>query len=526
MISGNGGDGISLFNGGTGHKVRGNYIGVDVTGSTAIGNGSVGVRLQGPDNNTIGGTAPGAGNVISGNDQGIYIASADTTDTVIQGNLIGTDVSGSLSIPNGQGIKTDGPSTIIGGPSPGVGNLLSGNSGEGIQVTFGGTNTVIQGNYIGTDITGSVALNNGATGVLIGGGNVTVWGTGQGEGNVISNSGNGGVILLNSFASGAVVQGNYIGTNASGTAAMGNAFYGVIMLNGASNNTIGGTATGAGNVISGNNGQGLRIYDSNSTGNSVIGNLIGTQPDGVTPLGNADRGVLIYNSASDNTVSSNTIAYNGGNGIMIYNSASNNTVSTNTIAYNGGNGIEIRTGSTGNAALTNSIHSNAGLGIDLNNDGVTANDTGDGDTGANNLQNFPVLTSALWASSGVTRIYGTLNTTANMTTTVELFLNAVCHASGYGEGETLLDTITIVTDGNGDATFSHDSAGLLPLDYYVTATATDYQNNTSEFSACVQVVRPAEVPGLTAPGLVAAAGLLAVVSAWGLRRRRRIAAAQ
>ena len=182
---------------------------------------------------------------------------------------------------NVQALKIDGPSTTIGGPSPGARNVIS-NNGDGIWVGSGGSDTVIQGNYIGTDITGSVAMGNGGPGVLISTANITVGGPGEGEGNVISNNANGGVLLTGSLATGAVVKGNLIGTDASGTAAMGNAFYGLIIYSGASNNTIGGTATGDGNVISGNNGQGLRIYDPSSTGNSVIGNLIGTQPDGVT----------------------------------------------------------------------------------------------------------------------------------------------------------------------------------------------------------------------------------------------------
>ena len=217
------------------------------------------------------------------------------------------------------------------------------------------------------------------------------------------------------------------------------------------------------------------------------------------PLGNTDRGVLIYKSAS------------------------NNTVSGNTIAHNGGNGIEIRSGSTGNTVLSNSIFSNVGLGIELNQDGVTANDPNDGDTGANDLQNHPVLTAAVWGLSVITRVDGTLNTTPNKSVAVQLFSNSSCDPSGYGEGETLLDTFEVVADGDGDAAISHHIEGFIPAGLYITASATDDQNNTSEFSPCVQVIRPEGVPGLTGLGLVAAAGLFTAALVLGLRRRRVVA---
>jgi hypothetical protein len=169
-----------------------------------------------------------------------------------------------------------------------------------------------------------------------------------------------------------------IGTD-SRAAGIGNGSHGVLLEGGATNNTVKGTAVGAGNVISGNAGQGVRIDFLNTTGNVVAGNLIGTDAAGTGAIGNLSGGLAITNSAANNTIGG-TVPGAG-----------------NVIAYNiGGDGINVAAAAgTGNAILGNSIHSNTGLGIDLVNDGVTANDTGDGDTGPNNLQNFPVLSAAV-----------------------------------------------------------------------------------------------------------------------------------
>ena len=131
------------------------------------------------------------------------------------------------------------------------------------------------------------------------------------------------------------------------------------------------------------------------------------------------------------------------------------------------------------------------LGIDLIPDGVTPNDAGDGDTGANNLQNFPVLTSITSSSSNTTTV-GTLNSAANTQFRIELFSNSACDPTGYGEGETLIGSTNVTTDGTGNAGFTFNSSASVPVGHFITATATDPNNNTSEFSQCMQV--PAPVP--------------------------------
>jgi hypothetical protein len=179
------------------------------------------------------------------------------------------------------------------------------------------------------------------------------------------------------------------------------------------------------------------------------------------------QGVLIA-SASDNTI--------GGAGAG----------AGNVIAFNGGDGVAVWSG-TGNAILSNSIFDNGGLGIELLElvFGVTPNDAGDGDAGANNLQNFPILTSA---SGGSTIIQGNLNSTASTQFRLEFFSTAACDPSGNGEGASFIGATTVLTDGSGDAIINATFPATVPPGHVVTATATDPSNNTSEFSACTLIV--------------------------------------
>ena len=134
---------------GTDNQVQGNYIGTDVTGTAAIGNGE-GIFITG-SNNRIGGTAAGAGNVISGNFNGVYISGGG--GTLVQGNRIGTDASGTAPLGNVVGVLVVGPDTTVGGTAAGAGNIISGNGLYGAFIAFGGT--TVQGNFIGTDATGA-----------------------------------------------------------------------------------------------------------------------------------------------------------------------------------------------------------------------------------------------------------------------------------------------------------------------------------------------------------------------------------
>jgi hypothetical protein len=280
LISGNTNAGIYLENPGvTNNVVQGNYIGTDVSGTTALTMQQFGVYvLDGASGNTIGGTTPGARNVISGNQQyGVYILNPGTSNNFVLGNTIGPDVTGTKAIGNGGfGIGINNASAnFIGGTSAGAGNLISGNPGFSYGIaTFGASNNVIQGNYIGTDFSGKAVLANGFTGIALELGSIgnLVGGTTAGAGNLISGNGTYGVYIYYTGTSGNLVLGNDIGTDLTGTNALGNGFANVILLGGATGNFIGGI--GAGNVVAFAGGPGVVLYDSGTTNNSIRGNSI------------------------------------------------------------------------------------------------------------------------------------------------------------------------------------------------------------------------------------------------------------
>jgi titin len=332
---------------------------------------------------------------------------------------------------------------------------------DGIQLDTSGGNTITC-NLIGTDDDGTTDLGNSEHGIFVSNiPNNTIGGTSDSERNLLSGNGNHGISIQSSSATGNVVQGNYIGTDVNGTSALGNSWSG-INLQDAPSNTIGGTSPGARNLISGNTWHGVRIYGATSTGNLIQGNYIGTGATGSETLGNSRYGVNIASDASDNDI--------GGT----------SSDQANVIAHNSWDGIYVSAG-TGNLFAYNSIFDNGGLGIDLGSDGPNTNDADDPDAGPNNLQNYPVLDSVI-PSSGQTTVAGTLDSTPNTTFRLEFFYNSAQDPSGYGEGETFLGSASVTTDGNGDAAFSETFPTELTTGTPVSATATDPDNNTSEFS--------------------------------------------
>jgi hypothetical protein len=283
------------------------------------------------------------------------------------------------------------------------------------------------------------------------------------RGLVINRARNSG-ILIGPGTTGNKVVGNFIGTDATGTQKLGNN-YGIHVYDG-SNNTIGGTRAGERNVISGNY-DGVSIYGPNATGNKVAGNYIGTDKNGTADLDNADSGVYI-NVAPNNTVGGPT-------------SAERNVISGNerigVVVYGGG--------ATANRILSNSIFSNGLLGIDLKDDGPTANDTGDTDTGPNGLQNKPVLSSAKKGATGTTTVKGNLNSTPGKTFQLQFYSNP----EGTDEGKTLLGSKSVTTDGTGNVTLTFSTTKAIRLGQNITATATNASTgDTSEFSAPRKVV--------------------------------------
>ncbi|HBB98333.1 MAG TPA: hypothetical protein DC054_23365 [Blastocatellia bacterium] len=227
-----------------GNIVQNNFIGTDKSGAHALPNGK-GVRIFGGINSIIGGTSALTGNLISGNRVvGIEITGAAATGNQIQGNFIGSDVNGNSPIPNATGVLISSASgNLIGGTTPGARNLISGNSQSGVEID-GGNNNQVQGNFIGTDVTGLVALaNQHGDGIFINGSNAAatnnvIGGTTSDARNVISGNGLAGVSFIQT--SGNLVQGNFIGVGADGTTAVRNTSFGVVFADGATNNTIGG----------------------------------------------------------------------------------------------------------------------------------------------------------------------------------------------------------------------------------------------------------------------------------------------
>jgi CSLREA domain-containing protein len=260
------------------------------------------------------------------------------------------------------------------------------------------------------------------------------------------------------------IEGNFIGTDPTGTSDVGNSFG--VSIRG-TNNTLGGTSPEARNLISGNLESGVRL-EALTTSTKVLGNYIGTKRDGRGILANHfGSGVLILN-ASNNTIGDGTAA------------------GANRIEFNGNDGVSVSIpgiSATGNRILRNVMFFNEELGIDLGDDGPTPNDPQDTDSGPNTLQNKPTLSSATTTGSQIT-ITGTLRSTPNSNFTIRFF------SSHFGnEGERFLGQKSVTTDASGKASFTRVLGDRVPAGERITATATDPGGNTSEFSAVRLVVQ-------------------------------------
>jgi len=399
------------------------------------------------------------------------IAITTNGSTHIEGNFIGTDVTGSLSLGNSVGVIVNTAFNKVGGATAAARNVISGNFGAGIELNVAEANSnAIEGNYIGVNAAGTAALGNSSEGIRVTGSSNRIGDTAPGSGNVISGNGGSGIQIGGQMTT---VLGNFIGTNAAGTAAIGNGDRGIRIFN-SPGNLVGGQSIAARNVISGNFGAGISIEESGAFGNVVQGNFIGTDVTGVVPLPNSPEGFGVGNSSG---------------GVFI-NRGSSNAIggaemgAANTIAFNGGAGIWVLAGDA-NRISHNLIFGNLGLGIDLGPAGVTPNDVRDTDTGANALQNFPVITSVNTVG-GRTTVTGTFGSADQTSYGLEFFANHGCHPSGNGEGARYLGTDTTRTDANGNAIFQTQFQSTLPVGQVVTVTATKGSPpyNTSEFSPC------------------------------------------
>jgi hypothetical protein len=363
-----------------------------------------------------------------------------------------------FNIPGG-GVQTIAPATelpLITSPVTIDGYTQPGSTANTVA---GGDNAVIlielNGSSAGASANG-LTLGPGSTGSII-------------KGLVINRFAGSGVFIQSDSNT---IAGNFIGTNASGTTALGNSLDGISVQ--ASANTIGGTTAAARNVISANGRHGIALGGGNAVvqNNQVQTNFIGTAATGTQLLGNGGDGV--YATAATNNLIGGVITRVG-------------TPAINAIAGNAGSGVGAATGVTGLTIRGNSIHSNGGLGIDLNRDGPTMNDIteSDADTGPNNLQNYPILTTfvAYPYGNGGSDVHfnGRFKSTPNTTFHIEYFSNDTYDPTGFGEGQVWIGSIDLV--GSPDGRHGWGTAFQTPFPVKnLTMTATDPNGNTSEFS--------------------------------------------
>jgi hypothetical protein len=387
----------------------------------------------------------------------------------IAGNYIGTQQDGTTAEPNSFGVRiADVGGNTIGGTTAADRNVISGNIADGV-VIFSGfvSNNVIEGNYIGTDFTGTVAVPNGFWGVEADGSSNTIGGTAPGAGNVISGNLFDGILAGPSET----IQGNFIGTDALGTSKLPNQLTGIMTQ--AAGSVIGGTTPGAANVISGNTDEGIALETERALNNVVEGNFIGTDKTQTLDLGNGGVGVHIFShgeggGADDNTVGGSTLS------------------AANVIAFNV-NGVQVDGGSNTTNSLRNlishnSIFNNTGPATDGL--GIVLGDLATPSMAGNNGQPAPVITS-ITPNGNFLTIVGTVQSVANSTVTVEFFANPSLDPSGQAEGQLFLGSVSVPTNGSGQGSFSQlvpAPSGAQAGFNAFSATVTDPNGNTSEFS--------------------------------------------
>jgi autotransporter-associated beta strand protein len=332
--------------------------------------------------------------------------------------------------------------------------IATGRSGAGGLTS----NAVVEGCFIGTDPSGTQRRTNrlGISFLEASGGRIG--GPAPAQRNLISGNSDAGIALVwdnsDSFLHNVTIQNNFIGTDRSGTNALGNGGFGIF-----SQTTIPTTnSVIADNVIAANGQGGVQLAGKR---NFVLRNKIGVGADGLAALGNGGPGIELFG---------NQHLAGGGDG-----------ANGNLIANNNGPGVHVSAG-TNHAVLANSIFRNSGLGIDLGTIGPNPNDLGDLDSGPNNLQNTPVLASNIVADSTALVLNGTLQSATLTTYRLEFFHSPDFAPNNQPQGRTFLGSTDVATDGNGNTNFS--VMVMVPsISGFITATATDPAGNTSEMSA-------------------------------------------
>jgi titin len=358
VLSGNTQEGVQL-NSADLNSVFGNYIGTSANGRSNLGNGTFGVADFTGQNNVIGGSATAERNLVSGNLSGGVLANSEATRVI--GNYIGLDVTGATALGNvGTGVTLLGINSVVGGTDPGARNVISGNLTAGV-VDSGTSNTVAQ-NFIGTTANGAGARGNGGDGIVVFGGSSSIGANDSSGRNVVA--GNGGDGIEVSAGSSVQVRGNYVGIGATGAVLPNaeNGVRLTAGATGASVGGNSGTpGAPPGNVISGNDGSGVLIEGSATTSNVVSSNFIGTNPAGNAAVPNANDGVTIQDGARGTQIGGparlNVISGNGLSGVFMVgagttqNNLDDNLVGLNavgTAAVPNGNGVEVADGASGN----------------------------------------------------------------------------------------------------------------------------------------------------------------------------------
>ncbi|HUF11292.1 MAG TPA: right-handed parallel beta-helix repeat-containing protein [Rhodothermales bacterium] len=457
--------------------VDSSFFGLNVTGLAALGNAATGLFVMG---DSMSATRIFA----SGNDDGVWAAGNDATVT---NSVFGVGIDLTTPIPNDAGIRIDGDNNLIGG-GPGMRVLASGNTTYGIFLAAEAGGNVISGTLVGTDLTGSVAIPN-QTGIQDSGSGNTIgeeiippapgfpedspianvgktFGLSPsppsgGWANLISGNTQSGIVATTA----SIIVRNYIGTDSAGTSALPNGLYGVHLLSGSGHEV--GRAAGNGNLISGNGNSGVNI-STLVTGSAVKANYIGVDVTGASSLPNGAAGVWASGPA------------------VIGGSA----FTQNIIAFNGGAGVRIDDGGPV-TVQHNQIFSNTGLGIDLGGAGVTPNDGGtppDADSGPNGLQNFPVINEAAQSNSTTVNVASDFGSTPSTLFQFDYYRSDAPDESGNGEGAVWVKTHSASTNGAGSLALNQEfTLAELPVASWVTVTATNPQGETSEFSNAVQV---------------------------------------
>ena len=528
------GSGIVIETNG-GNLIVGSYIGTDVTGMAALPNAGNGISIAEAPENVIGGPKSGGRNIISGNG-GHGIALFGTADNVVVGNFIGTSENGTGALGNGaNGIDAFlGDRNFVGGPSPGEGNLISANVGDGIRVDMF-ADLEIQGNLIGTDGVGSAELGNSGAGINVVGAfthasiggtvGISIGGPCTGACNLISGNGGFGISSDPPFVS---ILGNHIGADVIGTSPIGNANGGIVIGPGG---TIGGPLAEERNVIVGNGGFGIEATSNiEFLGSHIEGNFVGVDVTGAATLGNLGPGIHTFgglHTIKGNVVSGNAVGIHvagGGtfpgdsvvgnfigadssgvidlgnlaDGVLVSGSrhriGGSGVGEANIIAFNRGSGVAVATG-TQNSITSNSTFDNVGLGIDLDGDGTTLNDPGDTDVGVNNLQNFPDLALAEIDVAGDLMIDYSVDSAPSSSTYPLLIQFFVADVDGE-EGETFIGSdIYDMVDAQSPKTANLGTATLLGVaeSDLIVSTATDDLGNTSEVSASATLETPVDL---------------------------------